>query len=61
MRLADLKVSELTDIIAVISISIGLFMAIWLGQKDLALMLGGALGGVVGMSAKSLGGMRNGI
>lgn len=61
MKLEDLKVNELTDIIAVIGITIALFMAIYLEQKDVTLMLGGALGGVVGMSAKGLGGMKNGL
>ena len=49
----QMKASDISDLIAVISLSIGLFMSIYLDQKDLALMLGGALGGVVGMSAKN--------
>ena len=49
----QMKASDISDVIAVISLSIGLFMSIYFDQKDLALMLGGALGGVVGMSTKN--------
>lgn len=46
MRFEDLKVTELTDIIAVIGMVSGLFLAIVYDQRDLALALGAALAGI---------------
>lgn len=47
MRLKDMTVDDFKNIIAVVAIAIGLFVAIAVEQKDLSYVLAGALGGIV--------------
>lgn len=47
MRLKDMTVDDFKNIIAVVAIAIGLFVAIAMEQKDLSYVLAGALGGIV--------------
>ena len=45
--------SELTDLIAVITIALALFFCIYLGEKELSFTLAGTLGGVLGVTTKN--------
>ena len=45
--------SEIVDIVACVTIALALFFSMWLEQHELSFSLSGALGGVLGVTAKN--------
>ena len=59
MRIADMNCHDMTTLIAVGGMVIGLLLAIIYDQKDLGYVIAGALGGAISLNNKFDGGKYN--
>ena len=49
----NFKPSDIIDLLALLALSIGFILSIIWQDRDIALMLGGAIGGVVGVGSRA--------
>lgn len=52
MRIADMNCHDVTTLIAVVGMVMGLLMAICFDQKDLGYVIAGALGGAISLKER---------